>query len=90
MIICCQNCRFFRKSTQTCESGELKVITGVAGRLTDLLEDGVIHGLCEELGLIDDNSETGDRIAEFFRKHLADDATVRIEDAQNFRCSAWR
>lgn len=96
MIKCCQNCHHFRKSgaifeaSGICESGELKVITGVERRLIDLLEDGKIHELCEELGLADDDSEAGDRIADFFRDHLTDDADVHIEDAQNFCCNAWR
>lgn len=96
MIKCCQNCHYFRKSSAIfeasgiCESGELKVITGVEHQLTDLLEDGKIHGLCEELGLADDDSEVGDLIADFFRDHLFDCADVHIEDAQNFCCNAWR
>ena len=96
MIKCCQNCHFFRKSSSifeasgTCESGELKVIGGVADQILYLLEDGAIHALCEDLGLSDDDSETGDQIAEFFRKHLTDDAAVHVKDAQNFCCNAWR
>ena len=96
MIKCCQNCHFFRKSsaifeaTGICESGELKAIGGVEDRLTDLLEGGVIHELCEELGLADDDSETGDRIAAFFREHLGDNTAVYVKDYQNFCCSAWR
>lgn len=96
MIKCCQNCHHFRKSgaifeaSGICESGELKVSIGVEGRLTDLLEGGMIHGLCEELGLADDDSESGNLIADFFRDHLVDDADVHIKDAQNFCCNAWR
>ena len=96
MIKCCQNCHFFRKSSSIfevsgiCESGEFKVPIGVEGRITDLLEDGKIHELCEELGLTDADSEAGDLIADFFRDHLTDDADVHIKDAQNFCCNAWR
>lgn len=98
MIKCCQNCHHFRKSgaifeaSGICESGEFKVLTGVESRITDLLEGGMIHGVFEELGLggEDDYSELSDRIAEFFRKHLNDDAAVHIKDAQNFCCNAWR
>lgn len=90
MIKCCQNCHHFGKSTETCESGELKVTGGVKDRILYLLEDGIIHDLCEELGLADDDSESGDRIAEFFREHLSDDAGVRVKDYQNFCCNAWR
>lgn len=96
MIKCCQNCHHFRKSSSifeasgTCESDEFKVLAGVESRLTDLLEDGKIHELCEDLGLSDDDSENGDLIADFFRDHLTDDAGVHIKDAQNFCCNAWR
>lgn len=90
MIKCCQNCHFFKKSTETCESGELKVIDGVKDQILYLLEDGMIHALCEELDIPDDDSESGDRIAEFFREHLPDDAGVHIKDYQNFCCNAWR
>ena len=96
MIKCCQNCHHFRKSgaifeaSGICESGELKALTDVESQLTDLLEDGKIHELCEELGLTDDDSETGDRIADFLRRHLTGDVDVHIKDYQNFCCNAWR
>ena len=96
MIKCCQNCHYFRKSSAIfetsgiCESGELEVINDVEDQLTDLLEDGVIHDLCEELGLADDDSEAGDRIATFFREHLGGNTAVYIKDYQNFCCNAWR
>lgn len=96
MIKCCQNCHHFGKSgaifeaSGICESGELEVIEGVADQIIQLLEDGMIHALCEDLGLSDDDSENGDQIAEFFRKHLTGDAAVHIKDAQNFCCNAWR
>lgn len=96
MIKCCQNCHHFRKSSAIfeasgiCESGELKVLVGVESQLIDMLEDGKIHELCEELGLADDDSEAGELIANFFRDHLTDDAGVHIKDAQNFCCNAWR
>ena len=90
MIKCCQNCHNFNRSSESCESGELKVIADVEYQIVDLLEGGVIHGLCDDLGLPDDDSETGDLIAEFLRKHLTCDVDVRVKDYRNFCCNAWR
>lgn len=56
----------------------------------DLLEDGLIHELCVELDLLDDDCESGERIAEFFKEHLKDgDIHVHVRDDLNFYCSAW-
>lgn len=90
MYKCCRNCHFYNRSTECCESGELTPRENVEDRLDILLEDGVIHGLCEELGLADDDSESGDRIATFFKTHLNGDVGVHIKNDRDFYCNMWR
>ena len=87
MIKCCQNCHYFRKGADVCESGEIITNTDLWMAVQLLLENGEIAGLCEDLNLQD----YGDEIAEFFQDHLQDaKPTVVIKDPQNFCCSAWR
>ena len=87
---CCRNCHFYNRSTECCESDEIVSKSSAVDQIEMLLEDGVIHGLCEELGLVDDDSETGDRIAAFFKKHLDGDVGVHIKNDRDFCCNMWR
>lgn len=89
MVKCCRNCRFYNRSTECCENGTLTPSSNVSDQLTYLLEDGVIHELCEELGLPDVDSESGDRIAAFFREHLDGDVGVHIKNDRDFCCNEW-
>ena len=68
MYKCCRNCHSYDRSTECCGNGELVSKSNVEDRIETLLEDGVIHELCEELGLPDDDSKSGDRIAAFFQE----------------------
>lgn len=77
---------------ERCESREIvpEVESRIEDAMCDLLEDGLIHELCVELNLPDDNCESGERIAEFFKKHLRDsEIHVHIRDDLSFCCNAW-
>ena len=89
MVKCCRNCHFYNRSTECCESDKLVLKSNVVDQIQTLLEDGMIHGLCEELGLTDDDSESGDRIAAFFKKHLDGDAGVHVKHDRDFCSKMW-
>lgn len=86
---CCRNCHFYNRSTECCVSGEIVSKSNTVDRIEILLEDGTIHELCEELGLPDVDSESGDRIAAFLKKHLDGDAGVHIKNDRDFCCNLW-
>lgn len=89
MIKCCQNCHYFRKGADVCESGEIITNTDLWMAVQLLLENGEIAGLCEDLGIAE--YRVDDAIAEFFQDRLQDASPyVNIKDPQNFCCNAWR
>jgi len=90
MTKCCRNCHFYNRSTECCESGAFTPRESVEDRLYILLEDGVIHELCMELDLVDDDSESGGRIADFFVRHLDGDVGVHVKNDLDFCCDMWR
>lgn len=87
MIKCCQNCHYFRKSTETCESGEL-----VLAWEPPQIDRGSIRMALRNAGYDYDLDDAVRAIDALIDRELGncDDAVVHIKDAQNFCCNAWR
>lgn len=93
MAKCCRNCRFYNRTGEVCERDAIMPVpeNTVEENVYDLLENGRIHELCEELGLPDVDSESGEIIAEFIKTHFRDRRIhVHILRDLDFYCSEWQ